>query len=160
MLILNLRSVFVVCLLGQDDSYLKGALKSFLVIKEIYNKYTLAYPTLRHTVTHTHTHSALKGRGISHGLPRACLCCRECIATGNLTHHCTRGRSASAATQCSQPLAAPNLLSDRKQHPTHSPPTTVSVNYVDFFSNHLHASIHLVELAVNCHHPLRFQRSE
>lgn len=141
MFILNLRSVFVVCLLGQDDSYLKGALKSFLVIKEICNLYTLAYTTLRHTVTHTftnththaHTNSALKGRGISHGLPRACLCCRECIATGNLTHHCTRGRSASAATQCSQPLAAPNLLSDRKQHPTHSHPTTVSVNYVDFF---------------------------
>ena len=122
-------------------------------------------PTLRHSHTPTHTHtrthtkSTLQGRRISHGLPRACLCCSECIATGNLTHHSTRGSSASAASLCSQLLAAPNLLSERKQHPAHSHPTTVSVNYGEF-SNHLHASIHLAELKPNCHHPLRSQGSE
>lgn len=57
MFILNLRRMFVVCLLGPDDSDLKGALKSFLlVMQDIYNLYTRAFPTPRHAVTHTYTH--------------------------------------------------------------------------------------------------------
>lgn len=109
--------------------------KVFLVVwQDTCHVYTLAHHKT-HSHTHVHTNSALQGSRISHGLPRACLCCSECIATGNLTHHSTQGSSASAASPCSQLLAAPNLLSERKQHPTHSHPTTVSVNYGDFFKS-------------------------
>lgn len=57
----------------------------------------------RQTNTHLHMHT-LQGRRISHWTLWACLCCRECIATGRLTHRSTRG------SLCSETLAAPSLL--------------------------------------------------
>lgn len=92
----------------------------------------------RHTVPHKHVHTITKhytASRISHRLPRACLCCSECIATGNLTHHNTRGSWALAAIQCSKALAAANILLKGKQHPMHRHPTTVSVNYCEFFKS-------------------------
>lgn len=65
------------------------------------------HKTHSHTCMWTQTQSALQSRRISHGLPGACLCCSECIATGNLTHHSTRG-SLSISGKPMQPTARSN----------------------------------------------------
>lgn len=76
---------------------ISGALKSFLVVCSLQDTHHVYTISLSHTHIHMHTNSSLQARRISHGLPRARLCCSECIATGNLTHHRTRGSSASTA---------------------------------------------------------------
>ena len=108
------------CPLAQGIWHQRGALKSFLWFR-VHRTHAMRtlLPRLRHAAAqqHTHTSGALQGGRISHGLPGAHLRRSECIATGNLTHHSTRGISASAASPCSQALAAPNLLSGTETAP-------------------------------------------
>lgn len=63
--------------------------------------------TLRHTSVLTKPCTL---RRITQRFPWARVCRGECIATGNLTHHSTRGSPALAASPQRPTLAAPDLL--------------------------------------------------
>lgn len=67
------------------------------------------------------------------------------------------GPRASVTSRRSQTLTAPNILFGEETAPDAAAVLRLSAPITAAFSIHLHASIHLAELEVNCHHPLRFR---
>lgn len=128
----------------------------FLVVLQDTCHGVYSHPPTRHTVTHACEHKRkahCRAGGSVMDSPEHVCVVANALRQGTWLTTVPEGASASAASRCSQLLAATNLLSEkRKQHPTHSYPMNVIVNYGDF-SNHLHASVHLVELELNCHPP-------
>lgn len=122
------------CTKGESVWRQRGALKYlFVVFCGFAGRMRCAHPLVHTEAKHTEHNRPLQGVRISHGLPRARPCWSQCIATGNLTHHGSRG-SSGIGSEPSPPGRSQHQTSFLKGNGAQTRhPATVSVNYGDFF---------------------------